>query len=426
MIVKVKSLLQNTVLFGTFIVTISTLFASVFSYLLQLAIARLLSVEDFGTFNAFLSLAYIVNVPASVLSLSIIKMVSEFKAEDAYHKVFQSYVFISLVCAFIGSIVLLVFYFLRYVVSAYLNVQNESIVPFFGLFLALSLLVIVPQSYLQGLLRFKAYSVFIIVMGALRFLLALIAILLGFKVAGTYGAMAVAFLASFIFGFLLLKKNFTKSIEKLDLRNNYRKLVTFSGAVVFVNLGMVLLNNLDILMVKRFFNEQQAGIYSGVVTMGKFMLFGAGSVSIIMFPQISELYTKGEQYLSKFYKMLVMQIILIIAASSLFIAFPKLLVSVLFGSKFIDAVPFIPIFTVFMGIYVLINFLIMFFLAIEKTKVVLILLPMILLQFVLLNALPSTLHDVIYVDMFVAVFTVFLLIVYFLLTTKNGKGNLLK
>ena len=84
---KVKAILNDQSVSGTIIVTTGLFVSSIFSYFLQFALGRFLSVQEYGDFNALLSLFYIVGVPSTVLGISIIKVVSELKAENEYEKV---------------------------------------------------------------------------------------------------------------------------------------------------------------------------------------------------------------------------------------------------------------------------------------------------------------------------------------------------
>jgi len=89
MFAKVRPILKDVVFLGTLIVTIGSFAGAFFSYLLQFILARYLSVQDYGTFNALLSLFYIVGVPATVLSTSLIKLISRLKSADAFDKITQ-------------------------------------------------------------------------------------------------------------------------------------------------------------------------------------------------------------------------------------------------------------------------------------------------------------------------------------------------
>lgn len=418
MIKKVKTLAQSTVIAGTVIVTIGTFIGSIFGYVLQVSLGRLLSVEDYGIFNALLSLAVILTVPSSALSNSLIKIVSELKAQDKFDVLTQLYVKMTLFILVFGTVVGFLVYSLRFYIANYLNITDVTPVIFFGIFLGLSFLSINPSSYLQGLLRFKAFAFFAAISGFLRTAFALIFVILGYKVGGVYFGLGLSFIALYIIAAVLLKKNFTR-FESFSLRPYYKNIANLGVVMFFVGVGMTFLNNVDVILVKHLFDETTAGLYSGIVTVGKIFLFGAGTVTILMYPQISELYTKGENYLKRFLQFLALQLVLIIGGVTVFSIFPRFITQILFSDQFLPAVPYIPKFSIFVAFYILINFMYMFLLAINKKIIWTFLLPAIALQYFLISAKHESLNSIINANLIVSGGLLFVIILYTLYNLRN-------
>ncbi len=148
-------------------------------------------------------------------------------------------------------------------------------------------------------------------------------------------------------------------------------------------------------MVKHFFIPYDAGVYAGVVTMCKVFLFGASMVQVVMFPQISHLHALGANYKSRFIKFLSLQLVLIFGGLAIFTLFPSSINNLMFGGKFMDSVPYLPMFAFFVALYILITFLSMFLLAINKTKAYLIILPACVLQYLLISSYHTNLFGII-------------------------------
>ena len=291
-----SAVIKNPVLGGTFIVTVGVFSGSIFSYLLQIGLGYLLSIEDFGTFNAFLSLSIIFGIPAGAIATSLIKKVTELLACCDFYTLkhfFWSFTKLSLA---LGIALSLLFIILNNQVSAYLNIGRTPVLYVFTVFLAFSFLNVAPQSYLQGLLRFKAYAFLSLVSQIFRLVIPLGFVYAGFAVSGAYMGLTVVGVLSFVVSILLLKKNFKQGSShppnsvNIHLPHLYKALLLFSIPVLFINSGVALLNNIDIILVKHLFTPYNAGIYAGVVTMSKVFLFGASVVQVVMFPHISHLY----------------------------------------------------------------------------------------------------------------------------------------
>ena len=70
-----------------------------------------------------------------------------------------------------------------------------------------------------------------------------------------------------------------------------------------------------------------------------------------------------------------------------------------------------------------INFLILFFLAVNRTRVFLLMLPGIVVQYFLIVSSHNTLYDVIRADIFAGIITLGLLILYFVKTGNEKRIN---
>ncbi len=416
----INNIFGNNILSGTAIVTLGVLISSVFSYLLQLALARpilylhapLLTVSDYGTFNTLLSYYSIFAIPITVFSLSLVKISSELKVEERFDKLthlFWSLTFTSLA---IGSTIFLFLLIFRNYISAYSNINNPELFLVLGIFICVSFLLIAPGAYLQGLLRFKGFATFAVLGSFLRFIVPVAFVYFGLGVSGVYIGMSIAVIITFLFSILILKKNFTP-YKPLNVKPEFKRLLNLSGSVFFINLGLLTLNNVDIILVKKYFEGDVAGYYSSLVTVGKILLFGAGAVAIVMFPQITQLYNSGKHVLSTFRKFFLIQLIVIFIGIAVFSFFSEFIVNLFFGSSFLPAVAYLPKFSLFVGLYVIINFMVLFLLSVNKHRVFFLQIPVSILQFLLLSAFHDSISTVIDVNIIVSILLLLAIGVYF-------------
>ena len=403
---------KDNILSGTAIVTLGVLISSVFSYLLQFALARLLTVSDYGTFNTLLSYYSIFTIPVTVVSLSLVKVSSELKVEERFDKLtqlFWSLVFISLA---IGSIIFILLLAFRNYISVYSNINNPRLFVILGIFICVSFLLIAPSSYLQGLLRFKGFAFFAILGSFLRLMIPVIFVYFGLKVLGVYLGMAIAVIITFIFSILILKKNF-KPYRALNVNPEFKRLLKLSGSVFFINLGLLTLNNVDIILVKKYFEGDIAGYYSSMVTVGKVLLFGASAVTIVMFPQITQLYNSGKHVLATFRKFFLIQLLVVFVGVIVFSVGSGFIVNLLFGPSFLPAVVYLPKYSLFVGLYVLINFMVLFLLSVNRSKIFILQIPISVIQFVLLVVFHESISTVIDINIVVSVLLLLGIGVYF-------------
>lgn len=415
-----RKIFQNTAVSGTVVVTLGLFLGSVFSYLLQLTLGRLLNVSDFGTFNTLLSLFLIVAVLSSTLSTALIKLVTDLKAEGKFDTLTLLFKNVTFFLLSFGLIVFLGFWVVAEFLSGFLRIYDILALLSFGAYVGFSFVIVVSAAYLQGLLRFKAFAFWSALTNFLRFLFPAILVLMGFGLAQVFMGMSLGIIVSYLISLVLLSKNFAV-FEKVSLNTYYKRLLVFAGTVLFVQLGSNLLSNVDMLLVKHFFMSETAGIYAGVVTVGKIILFGAGSVGVVMFPQISEAFAKKENYIAKFKPLFALQLLFVVGGVLVFSVFPGFITTFMFGAKYAEAIKYIPLFSMFIGAYVLVNFMTLFFLAIEKTRVVLFQIPAVLLQIILITLFHASLRQVIIVNLCVVILLLVFLVLYYFLCEAEKK-----
>lgn len=395
MIEKAKNLLKNEAVSGTIIVAIASLIGNVFSYLVQIFLGRSLTVAEYGIFNTLLSVSVIIGVFNGTLTTAVVKLVSDLKVKERFDTLTHLFVKISVYTLGLGIIIALGVFSVRNTVADFLNIAQISIVSAFALNMSTPFLRIAPAAYLQGLLRFKGFGFFTVISSILRLAVVFVAIYLGYRVGGVYVALSIGSLISYFVGALVLKKNFTSFDKNSDLNTHYKRMLIFAGPVLFIRIGMILLNNVDIILVKHLFDEYSAGLYSGLVTVAKVFLFGANTITIVMFPQVSEAFAKREDFVEKVKPFFLLQVFVILVGLVVFKLFPGLIVDIMFGEEYMSIVKYLPKFVLFFAFYVMLNFVTMFLLAIEKVRVYLLQIPAIILQVVLIYLFHDNLNQVI-------------------------------
>jgi O-antigen/teichoic acid export membrane protein len=402
----------------TMLVGGASLVGSVFSYLLQFVLGRKLSVSDYGTFNALLSLSTLIGVFAGVFGTSLIKITSELYAKKDEKKLQAFFVKVLNFSLIVGLIFFIGIFTFRGFIPNYINVDDRFLIVLFWCSIGLSFLMPIPNSYLQGMQEFKKFAIFHVISLFNRFLFPTILVFLGFGLRGVFGAAPLAAVVSFFIGFLMLSLNF-RDVRKVDVSDDFNKIFSFGASVVLVNFSMMALNNIDLIMVKRYFTDVEAGYYAGVMTLGKILLFGAGAVTVVMFPKITALYADGKRFMGRLKKLLMLLVFVLVTGVFCYQVFPDIITNLFFGNAFENSIKYLPLFSVFVAFYVLIQFLVMFFLAIDKKVVGFLLLPGVLIQYLLLNFFHESLWDVININIGVSILTLVLLSAYFYFTVPK-------
>jgi len=103
-------------------------------------------------------------------------------------------------------------------------------------------------------------------------------------------------------------------------------------AIVFF-VGQVVINNIDILLVKSFFNPADAGLYAAVALFGRLLYFAAWSIVSAMFPISASSHPQEHRE-----RVLTTSLLLVIGISTLFIlaleVLPDFVVGLVLGESF--------------------------------------------------------------------------------------------
>jgi O-antigen/teichoic acid export membrane protein len=295
----------------------------------------------------------------------------------------------------LGLVTALGVYLLRDPIAKYFQINNTTAVWVFGLGIMFTYVAPIFMSYLQGVMRYKLFVGLTIVSSIVRFVSILFFAWQGSGLTGLFIGSLVASLVTAVLGVVLLKEFISFDADE-SLGQFYKKIIKLGYYSIILYFGLNSLNNIDVVMVKNLFDPTLAGYYSATVTVGKILLFGAGSVTVVMFPKISAMFAKKENYRAVFKKMLALQLFIVLLGVGFYTLFSKLIVNMLFGSKFDHAIAYLPLFSVFIGMYVIVNFLLMYLLAVEKTFTAYVLIPVVALQYSLISFYHADLYQVIY------------------------------
>jgi len=285
--------LNNPLIAGSVVVMAGSFLVNILSYLFQLLMGRLLSVSDYGILVSLFSLAAILNVPAIILNTSIVKIVSELKANNLYEAVSGLFLWLVKTLSFVSVFIIFLSFVLNRQILHFLNFNNPLAFMIFMLFVVVSLVLTIPLSFLQGLQNFTKFSVSNIMMALNKFFLGIGITLLTYEITGTFLGMFIGALISFVIVCLFLRKDL-RLTTGAEISKWLKKLLMFALPSSLTLLSLTALFNVDVVLVKHFFSEEISGVYSSMVIIGRIMFFGASSISLVLFPLSSENYAKGQ------------------------------------------------------------------------------------------------------------------------------------
>jgi O-antigen/teichoic acid export membrane protein len=171
--------------------------------------------------------------------------------------------------------------------------------------------------------------------------------------------------------------------ERIDFWEIFRE---FLPAIVLLAIFWSF-TGVDVVIAKKVLSSSLAGDYACAVFMGKVILFLPTAVSMVMFPKTAELRAQHARTVRVFLRYFFVGVFLSGLVGVLYVAVPRTLISILYGSEYLNAATIMGAFGVAMTFYTAVNILIMYFISIRSTIISMIVMSTALLAEVLLMSL---------------------------------------
>ena len=413
---------KSTFVKDNIILFVGSFLAGILGFFYHFYMGRVLGVEDYGILGTILAGFYLYSASVvNTLQTSFTKFTSNFLATKDLgkikHLIFRSTKFL-LVVSVLMSVAYLIFlpYF-----SDFLHIEQRILLISLGVFF-FSLFIPIGRGVLQGLQDFKSLSLNYFVEGLAKILLGILAIYLGYQLAGAIVALIITYILTICFFTFQLYKRFKPvTATKFSTRHIY----IYSFPVFCMITTLTLLFSLDVVLVKHFFTETQAGYYSALSLLGKIIFFGTLSISQVMFPKVSAQHAAGKQSLKTFMYSLLIVLFCILCALAVYFLFPELLVTILFGADFLPIAPLVGFFGLFIGLISILYLVSFYLISLNKTKFIFLLVIGNILQAVLIYQFHTSLMQVVLILIsLVAVLLFLLLALHFRLFFPFGKKHL--
>lgn len=180
-----------------------------------------------------------------------------------------------------------------------------------------------------------------------KFVAALALVGVGYGVMGAVGALTASVIAAYLLP--PLGASFRSHLPISDERCIPASFGEGMQAIVFF-IGQVLINNIDIILVKHYFAPDRAGLYAAVALVGRVLYFASWSVVSAMFPISAG--TKPKDHNAS---LLVVPLLLVVLLSVGFIMLltfvPGPIVHFVFGAGFREAEPLMSLYAAATGLY---------------------------------------------------------------------------
>jgi O-antigen/teichoic acid export membrane protein len=337
----------SLVLGGSLIMLVGSLLVAGINFGFNVAMARLLGPALFAQATAIVTLLMLLSSVSLSFQLVSAKFIARNVTRTGKAAVYRS---LRRQAWLVGIAVALLLALAQTPIAGYLHLPRSWLLTVLALGMAFYIPLGVKRGRMQGLCAFAPLSGNYILEAASKLAIAVVLVEMGYGVLGAVGAISASIVASVLLpGAGSEAPNQATSAEVIpaSFREGMQAIVFFIGQVV--------INNIDIILVKHFFASELAGVYAAVALVGRVLYFAAWSIVSAMFP-ISAAARDDEEDSNKAQVLLLpLLIVLLMSACFIFILalFPGLIIHLIFGEGFRSAEPLLSLYAVATGLYAL-------------------------------------------------------------------------
>ena len=318
---------EKALIGGSLVLLVTFNLFNLLNFIFQFAMARMLSVSDYGTLATLFSIVYIVGI----FSESIQTIMTKYSSNESNSGKIKNLVKRSLRKSFVFSSAIFVAYLLLMIFFSPLLKIGYSLLALNGLMIFTSFLLPISRGVLQGKKKFKDLGINVIIEAIIKLLLAVVLVFVGWKVYGAIIATVLGAFVSLALSFSMLKPIFKSKKLEMPTQGIYN----YSTPVFFVLLSLILFYSLDVIIAKIVFPEEIAGAYAIASVLAKIVFIGTQPISKAMFPLSAESKTvnKSENILINSY-LIILGLIVIALLITFF--FSDLIV-LIFSGKYVSS-----------------------------------------------------------------------------------------
>lgn len=310
---------------------ISSLSASALTFLFHPIVGHLLGSDQYGTVVSFGSLALIISLPASIVPNLFNKFTADLVAHDRLDQVAYLLKRGTKYAVMLGVAVAIIFaVFSPYLAHTFKVPLQYALVTSLGFVFAFS--VPLNNGTIQGRQQFAWFSLINFLSSFLRVALTAAALLIGWGLTGTFIAGLATGLIGYAITFIPLRDIYRGTETPVP---SLRPLLNYSLGATLAFIASTLLSSTDTTLAAPFLTHRDASYYDAIATMGRIVLFVAGSFVTVMFPKVATLHQQGRPHGAVLAWTMAGVCTLSLCVIGVFAVFPDKIVGVIFH----DAVP---------------------------------------------------------------------------------------
>jgi O-antigen/teichoic acid export membrane protein len=351
---------NNSIYFaGTFV-------AGVGGYAYHFLTARFLGPAAYGAVASAIAALYLLTLPAPVMQTVAMRFASLAAARNDSGRIRQLLVRVSVVNLAVGAVIAALLLLLGPAAARYLQIADPRIAYVLAPATMAALLVAGNRGVIQGMQRFVALSVNVLLDSVTRVVVAVAAIAAGAGALGAVTAVVVGPALAYAQSFVLLSN---PNRAAADNSLSFGDLGKYAASAAVGVMGVTFLFNADVILAKHYLSPASAGIYAAGSVLARVVYFLGLTVAGVMFPAVATLHARDEAH----FHVVDVSLLFMGGVTVAFVAVYGLvpgLVLIPFGSSFAPVRPLLGLFALALSLLAIANLLVNYFLSLNSLRFV--------------------------------------------------------
>lgn len=332
---------------GTVVILLSSILGGGFGYVYQVIIGRQLAPGDYGLLASLLAIFNMATVPLSAHAVALARAFARAHIKDRMADIAATYLDArkkGLVIAVVSSLFFVVFYPVLERILKLETVSVATLIVFLFLFVVTAQTA-APYAFLQGSQNFKWLALNNVLGPALKIVTSVLFVFAGLGINGAILGLAVTTLMIVLLNNHVYKK-YVANVN--DLGGVITVAIRDVTGPFLATFAFIALTQFDLVLVRLFFGDVVAGIYSATATLGKVVMYLPGALTVTLLPLVVESDEKGERTGVLLITALSVTLILAFFTVLFYTYFGGWVIRVLFGVRYADAEDLLPYYSLAM------------------------------------------------------------------------------
>jgi O-antigen/teichoic acid export membrane protein len=344
--------------------------ANVCNYLFQIIVGNLMEVESYAQVNTVLALVSVLSIPTTIITMICARYIALNAAMEDESGI-VSVIRVLLQFTAVVAVVLIVAILLSMnVITRTFTLHSKWYVVGALAIAIVNLCLSITAGMLQGMKRFFPYGVQSIISALGKLVCSVILLWIGWNVFGVIAAVMIGIVLAIAYGLRhvghYVRKAFahkeTRGIELSEFMRYALGTIVAQGCIVALTSG-------DILLVKAYFTDTEAGLYSSAMVIGKIAMYLSTAIIATLFPMVVEKYQKGENTVPLLKKAMLYGGGTSIVCALGMVTLGRYVIGILFGQRYLDAIAYLPAVCMYVVPLTFLTILMNYTLAVNRVKV---------------------------------------------------------